>query len=328
MKLHREKPSPEFVERARRMFLAAYEARFSASRPAVSGFKYFLRGAAAGIAFMLTISGAAVYADEKNVGPESLLYPLKRSREAVSLALTGEAERPTLHLKFAERRLAELETVKMKNPESPQAARLAADLKDEFQNSFSAFQDEHAEGKDEKVTRRKPEKVDNRLESENRKHGGREGGAGMGSMRMITASSAGAIGAEATSAKPQFPEENNREQRKTEAKGPLEDASKKNLAPVCESLRALIGLGSREIQLVLNGEPELFTRFERNCEPVQERVQERIEDVRDRLRDQMRLPTESRIQIQVLKEDGRRNGREDGSGALQDPSEKPGIEGE
>ena len=141
MKLKSFKPDQDFKERTKRLFLAAYRDQFPGIDPAVSfgfRFRYFVRGAGAGVAVMLILSGAAVYADQKDVGPENVLYSLKRSSEYVNLAFTSDAEKPTAHLSLANRRLKEIESLEEKNPESPKVAILKNDLELEITNSFKS----------------------------------------------------------------------------------------------------------------------------------------------------------------------------------------------
>lgn len=141
MKLKSFKPNKDFQDRTKRLFLAAYRDQFQSASPVASfgfRFKYFVRGAGAGVAVMLILSGAAVYADQKDVGPESVLYSLKRSSEYVNLAFTSEEEKPVAHLSLANRRLKEIENLEEKNPESPKVAVLKNDLKQEITNSLES----------------------------------------------------------------------------------------------------------------------------------------------------------------------------------------------
>ncbi|MEK7076614.1 MAG: DUF5667 domain-containing protein, partial [Patescibacteria group bacterium] len=112
-------PEKEFEESARRVFLAMFRAKFPRVEPASLRFAYFVRGLASGIAVMLIISGAAVYADQANVGPESVLYGLKRTQQAVRVFFAGEEEKSIAHLELAERRVEEIENMKSQNPQNP-----------------------------------------------------------------------------------------------------------------------------------------------------------------------------------------------------------------
>ncbi|MBI4094548.1 MAG: hypothetical protein HY436_01945, partial [Candidatus Liptonbacteria bacterium] len=90
-------PDSAFVEKTRRAFLSAYEARFPRALAPRRGWRYAARGLAAAIGAAVLISGASVYADERNVGPGNMLYSLKRSKEAVQLFFTSKEERPLMH---------------------------------------------------------------------------------------------------------------------------------------------------------------------------------------------------------------------------------------
>jgi hypothetical protein len=105
-------------------------------------FRYFVRGAGAGIAFMLIFFAFSTYADQQNVGAGSILYPLKRSQESVRMSLTGAASQPALHLEFAQRRLAEIKDVKSKDPQNPQIKTLNNDLKKEITESIATIQED------------------------------------------------------------------------------------------------------------------------------------------------------------------------------------------
>lgn len=105
-------------------------------------FRYFVRGAGAGIAFMLIFFAFSTYADQQNVGAGSILYPLKRSQESVRMSLTGTASQPALHLEFAKRRLAEIKDVKSQDPQNPQIKTLNDDLKKEITESIATIQED------------------------------------------------------------------------------------------------------------------------------------------------------------------------------------------
>ncbi|MBI4094822.1 MAG: hypothetical protein HY435_01355 [Candidatus Liptonbacteria bacterium] len=137
-------PRKEFVEHSKNVFLSAFDQKFRGERRPHSAFRYFLQGLASGVAIMIIVSGGAVYADERNVGPESILYPLKRSKEAVDLALTSDLGKPSLHLKFAERRLEEIKTFESDAPENPKILTLKSDFEGELRESLAALNGEPA----------------------------------------------------------------------------------------------------------------------------------------------------------------------------------------
>lgn len=135
------KPNKEFHERTRTVFLAAFREKFPAGRPAVSpSFAYFMRGLAVGISGILVFMSASVYADQQNVGPDNILYPLKRSQEWLNLTLSSEVERPAFHLKLAERRLQEIQSVREGNPQSPRIVGLTAELREEVKRSLPTIE--------------------------------------------------------------------------------------------------------------------------------------------------------------------------------------------
>lgn len=142
MRFHKlYKPNKEFRERTRAAFLAAFREKFPAGRSVVSpAFAYFMRGLAAGVAGVVVFMSASVYADQTNVGPDNFLYPLKRSQEWLNLTLTDAAERPALHLKLAERRLGEIQSVREDHPQSQRIVGLTAELRDEVQRSLPTIE--------------------------------------------------------------------------------------------------------------------------------------------------------------------------------------------
>ncbi len=134
-------PRKEFKEQTKTLFLAAVREKLGshASEPTFA-FRYFIRGAASGIAFMLVLAAAATYADQKNVGPGNLLYPLKRSQESIKVVFTKEEKKPALHLELANRRLKEIEEVRSQNPQSSKVAELTQDFKQEVEHSLMTIQ--------------------------------------------------------------------------------------------------------------------------------------------------------------------------------------------
>ena len=135
---HKElKPSREFTERTRRAFLAAFHSAFPPHMAhRAPSMRYVMRVAVAAFAVVLILGGGVFYADAANVGFASVWYPLKRSGEAISLALTSETEKSALHLKFAERRLEELNTLRAITPEDKRIMALASDFKQEVSRSL------------------------------------------------------------------------------------------------------------------------------------------------------------------------------------------------
>lgn len=139
------KSNKEFKERTKLLFLSSAREKFGTlqARPS-SAFKYFIRGVASGVAFMLLLVSAATYADQTNVGTGNILYPLKRSQEAIKVAFAKQEEKPALHLELAKRRLDEIKEVKSKDPASSKVASLVTDLKNEISNSYETIQENTA----------------------------------------------------------------------------------------------------------------------------------------------------------------------------------------
>lgn len=140
------KPNPEFIEKTKEIFLSEFRAQFpERNRSSYFAFKYFIRGMALGVGLMVFISGASVYADQKNVGVDNFLYPLKRSYEAINLAFTNKSEEPALQLKLAERRLHEIEEAEKTNPQDPKINELLVDFKRSVSSSLAALNGNDAE---------------------------------------------------------------------------------------------------------------------------------------------------------------------------------------
>ena len=130
------KPKSEFKERNRAVFLSAYKTKFPTSSQNTPAFRYFIRGAAFGAAMVIVLTAGATYADQKNVGVSSVLYPLKKTSEAVKVAFTSGSAKEELHLELAERRFAEIKEVSENNPENPQIETLSKELEKEIQKSI------------------------------------------------------------------------------------------------------------------------------------------------------------------------------------------------
>ena len=130
------KPDKEFKERNKTIFLSAFKSRFVGIPQRAPAFRYFIRGAAFGAALVLVLTAGATYADQKNVGATSVLYPLKRTSEAVKVAFTKESEKTEIHLELAERRLKEIKQIREKTPQSPKINSLSKELEKELQESI------------------------------------------------------------------------------------------------------------------------------------------------------------------------------------------------
>ena len=242
------KSNKEFKDRTKILFLSVARERFGAlqTRPS-SAFKYFIRGAVSGIAVMLLLASAATYADQKNVGPENILYSLKRSQEVIRVAFSSQEEEPVLHLEFAKRRLDEIKEVKSKNPTSPKVAGLVNALKNEVNNSYETIQENTA------------------------------------SLQPLSSASVVAT----TTSSPQAasaqipPDENqgdrapgNQSDSRIKSKERIketekESSNRKNLS-VCESWSDIIGDDDVSVEQVINENPDILSHFNSKCQTILE----------------------------------------------------------
>ncbi len=142
---HRPEPNRETAERIQRVFLTAYRRKFPAAYSGVRNAGYFIRGLATGVAGMIIFWGASAYADQRNVGPDNVLYPLKRSQEFLTLAFfTADAQKPETYLRFATRRLGEIEKVTQASSSSRGVEALETDLQKDLERSLEAIKIEPA----------------------------------------------------------------------------------------------------------------------------------------------------------------------------------------
>ena len=167
------KPHPDFAARMKAGNLETFKEKFPEARVATRGaFIYIFRGAMGGVALMVILIGTSVYADQQNVGPSNPLYVFKRSQEAVNLFFVSDGEKPSLHLKLAERRLEELDEVTRENPKSSKVSDLTKDFREEIKNSITTFTKDDRpvsalEQKGERESRDDSEKKQN-IEKENK----------------------------------------------------------------------------------------------------------------------------------------------------------------
>ncbi len=130
-------PSPAFNDDAKRKFLAAFDARHPAPRPA-SWLAIMARVLAAALAIIaIGAGGATVYADAANVPADSPLYPFKRLGESIQLAAAPSEEHAALEASFAARRVAELNDLEQRHPTSTMAAKLSDDADAEVNASIN-----------------------------------------------------------------------------------------------------------------------------------------------------------------------------------------------
>jgi len=133
------KPTSEFLKRTKAVFLTAYRVDFpnAALRPYYA-WRYFVRGAAVGIAGMLIVTSLSAYADHADVNPDSALYSLKRSSEVVRTEFTPTPDLPVLHSELATRRLNELEFLKGQAAPLSKVENISKDLEQEIEKSFAS----------------------------------------------------------------------------------------------------------------------------------------------------------------------------------------------
>lgn len=130
-------PRGEFVRDTERVFLAAFREKFPKPNQVHSPiFSHALRGLATSVAVLALAVITSTYADHKDVGVDSALYPLKRISESMRLLLTSESKKTILHSEFAERRLNEIEVLVAEKPQSEKAIKLASDAMSEIKKSF------------------------------------------------------------------------------------------------------------------------------------------------------------------------------------------------
>ena len=133
------KPQKAFINQTRDIFLKATHSQFGHVRSSYSSVRPFARGLAVGIAGMLLIGGMTTYADQSNVSPSNILYPLKRVNETVRLSFTDQAQKPAYHAELAEKRLAEFEKTNMKIS-AKQAEELALAVGEEMDKSLEILE--------------------------------------------------------------------------------------------------------------------------------------------------------------------------------------------
>ncbi len=129
----------DVAEKTKLAYLENYRRKFPFIKESRRSFHYFAFGFASGIALILIISGSAVYANQTNVGADSLLYPMKRIYESIDLGLSGKTEKSLLQVEFADRRLKEIEDITKKSPENPKVTNLLKDLENSVKDSMTSL---------------------------------------------------------------------------------------------------------------------------------------------------------------------------------------------
>ncbi|MBI3589250.1 MAG: hypothetical protein HY093_02450 [Candidatus Liptonbacteria bacterium] len=134
------KPNRELKARNKAIFLSAFKSKFPTARQKAPTFRYFIRGVGFSAGLILLLIAGATYADQKNVGADNILYPLKRSTEAVKSIFTSGSQKAEFHLELAQRRLDEIKEIRSKNPENPKITSLSKELESEVENSIGTIE--------------------------------------------------------------------------------------------------------------------------------------------------------------------------------------------
>lgn len=137
-------PNKKFKSEAKKAFLRAFKVEYGVKKIQLSlVLGYLFKGVTSAVVAIVLLTGAAVYADQKNVGPESIFYPLKRAQESLRLIFVNASEKPQLHLEFAERRLGEIKQIKEENPRSSRVQGLVEDFRNEVRHSVVTIEYSH-----------------------------------------------------------------------------------------------------------------------------------------------------------------------------------------
>ncbi len=137
-------PRAEFLTQGRAVFLTAFRARYAhgAAMPASlrRAHPALFRIGVSFAALIVAYAGATAYADAANVNPDSIFYPLKRSHEFAQLALARGAAAPQLRVRFAKRRLREIEHLEEVSPSSSEAEALAQEFHEDVKISLASME--------------------------------------------------------------------------------------------------------------------------------------------------------------------------------------------
>lgn len=242
------KSNKEFKERNKVIFLSAFESKFPGRSMPSPGFRYFMRGAAFGAALVLVLTAGATYADQKNVGATSVLYPLKRTSETIKVALTSESQKEELHLELANRRLEEIKEIREKTPENPKINNLSKELEKEIQNSILKidFPKENPSAKEFFATETKTTNPD----------------------QNVSALQAPAITTQVVEDKPIPPERSGtKEEDGAERKNSSYGLNKRQL-DACELWKKIIEEKDFAVVDLVNKTPEIIEKFRENCELI------------------------------------------------------------
>lgn len=140
--LYKIKANKDFLEKTKLIYMENFRNKFPEAQISRRSFRPFALGFAGGVSLMLIISSTAVYADQKDVGANNILYPMKRAYESISLTVASNAEKPLLQLEFAGRRLNEIENIAKEDPKNSKETELFKDLQNSISDSMLALNGE------------------------------------------------------------------------------------------------------------------------------------------------------------------------------------------
>ena len=132
-------PDAAFIQNTKVKFLAAFDARYGTRESASkSAFMIGFRIAAGALAVFAIVASASVYADTRNVPPDSALYSFKRLGESMQLIFASQVEKPQLQANFAVRRADEITELQTREPSSTALVKLNNDLDSAINASINA----------------------------------------------------------------------------------------------------------------------------------------------------------------------------------------------
>ena len=266
------KSRSEFKERNRAVFLSAYKTKYPSAVNVSPAFRYFIRGAVFGAAMVVVLTAGATYADQKNVGVSSVLYPLKKTSEAVKVVFTSGQAKEELHLELAERRLEEIKSVREKTPENPKINSLSKELETEIQNSILKIEFPKNQQKANPSAKINPESKKEGV-SENLKVPPVAGVPSMTSATQITSEGSsldeekeGEDGrrreGEDSKRSEKISEETNTQVSKSDETSNLDDRQKR----ACEFWKEIIEEKDFAVTDLINKTPEIIEKYKENCE--------------------------------------------------------------
>ncbi|MFA5098911.1 MAG: DUF5667 domain-containing protein [Candidatus Paceibacterota bacterium] len=273
------KANKDFLEKTKSVYMVSFRNKFPGAQKSRYSYRPFALGFAGVISLMLVVSSSAVYADQTNAGIDSLLYPMKRAYESVSLTVASTDEKPLLQLEFAGRRLKEIESIAQNNPDPSKETKLLEDLNNSISDSMAALgdgietgavatiqqtfqksvQQDNARNTAQSVPENVPQTVTMFAPSAGLSASSTPTGAAGGFSATSIEDSKGAESPVVEVKKPD-------EEKNLAGSLDIESGEKnvKNTA-VCESFNNLFNNGSPYIDEILRKNPEYLEKFENNC---------------------------------------------------------------